>query len=64
MPPGLLETALPAPQDPDARASADTLLPGHWPPATGRRHPRPLRSPPSFCAEPATPREETAPTRH
>lgn len=34
MPPGLLETALPAPQDPDARASADTLLPaaGHRPP--------------------------------
>lgn len=34
------------------------------PPATDCRHPRPLRSPPSFCAEPATPREGTAPTRH
>lgn len=33
MPPGLLETALPAPQDPDARASAYTLLPAsHRPP--------------------------------
>lgn len=48
MPPGLLETALPAPQDPDARASADTLLPGHRPPAAathGRFVPRPPSAP-------------------
>lgn len=48
MPPGLLETALPAPQDPDARASADTLLPGRRPPAAathGRFVPRPPSAP-------------------